>query len=107
VSVALEARELLAGEGIAARVVSMPSFELFAAQDEAYRRSVLPPDRRARVGVEAASPFGWERWTGDGGEIVAIDRFGASAPGEEVLARLGITAEAVAEAARRSLAATR
>jgi transketolase len=107
VSLALEARELLAAEGIAARVVSMPSFELFAAQDDDYRRSVLPPGRRARVGVEAASPFGWERWTGDAGEIVAIDRFGASAPGEVVLARLGITAEAVAEAARRSLAATR
>ncbi|MDX6645240.1 MAG: transketolase, partial [Miltoncostaeaceae bacterium] len=71
------------------------------------RRSVLPPERTARVAVEAASPFGWERWTGDRGEIVAIDRFGASAPGEKVLAQLGITPEAVAEAARRSLAATR
>jgi transketolase len=103
VSVALAARDLLAADGIGARVVSMPSFELFAAQDEAYRASVLPPGRTARVAVEAASPFGWERWTGDRGEIVAIDRFGASAPGEEVLAKLGITPEAVAEAARRSL----
>jgi transketolase len=107
VSVALAARDLLAADGIAARVVSMPSFELFAAQDEAYRRSVLPPERTVRVAVEAASPFGWERWTGDRGEIVAIDRFGASAPGEEVLAQLGITPEAVADAARRSLAASR
>jgi len=101
VSVALEARELLARDGIGARVVSMPSFELFAAQPAAYREEVLPSGRRARVAVEAASPFGWERWTGLDGAIVAIDRFGTSAPGAEALRALGITAGAVAEAARR------
>ncbi len=100
VSVALGARRLLAADGISARVVSMPSFELFAAQPSSYRDAVLPPGLRARVSVEAACSFGWHRWVGDGGRIVAIDRFGESAPGPEVLADLGITPEAVAEAAR-------
>ncbi|MCU0306847.1 MAG: transketolase [Thermoleophilia bacterium] len=101
--VALAAREALAAEGVAARVVSMPSWELFARQDRAYRDTVLPPGITARVAVEALSPFGWDRWTGTAGEIVAIDRFGASAPGPEVMRRLGITPEAVADAARRVL----
>jgi transketolase len=100
VSVAVAARDLLAGEGIGARVVSMPSFELFAAQPASYRDAVLPPDRPARVSVEAAASFGWRQWVGDAGRIVAIDRFGESAPGPEVMADLGITPEAVAEAAR-------
>jgi transketolase len=99
VQVALAARGLLAGEGVSARVVSMPSFELFREQDGAYRDEVLPPGIRARVAVEAASPFGWAEWVGDDGAIVAIDRFGVSAPGPEALAALGITPEAVAEAA--------
>jgi transketolase len=100
VAVALAARDLLAREGIGARVVSMPSFELFEAQPAMYRADVLPPELRARVSVEAARSFGWHRWVGDGGQTVAIDRFGESAPGREALADLGITAEAVAEAAR-------
>ncbi len=104
VSLALLARELLSAQGVAARVVSMPSWELFGAQDAAYRDEVLPPAITARVGVEAASPFGWERWTGTRGRIVGIDRFGESAPGPEVMARLGITPEAVARAAMDSLA---
>jgi transketolase len=98
-AVALEARERLAGEGVRARVVSMPSFELFAAQPAEYRERILPPDRRARVSVEAAASFGWDRWVGLDGAIVAIDRFGVSAPGDRALAALGITAEAVTEAA--------
>ncbi|MEW6581569.1 MAG: transketolase [Actinomycetota bacterium] len=101
VSTCLAAREALAQRGIAARVVSMPSFELFAAQDRAYRDAVLPPDRPARVAVEAAASLGWHRWVGDRGEVVAIDRFGVSAPGGEVLARLGISAENVAAVAER------
>ena len=101
VSVALAARDLLAADGVAARVVSMPSMELFAAQPQDYRDEVLPPALHVRVAVEAASPFGWHRWVGDAGEVVAIDRFGASAPGAEVLEKLGITPEAVAAAARR------
>ncbi len=104
VSLALQARDLLASDGVSARVVSMPSWELFAAQDQAYRDEVLPPTILARVGVEAASPFGWERFTGTYGRIVAINRFGESAPGALVLERLGMTAEAVADAARASIA---
>jgi transketolase len=99
VSVALEARETLAAEEIAARVVSMPSWELFAAQEADYRDAVLPPGV-PRVSVEAATTFGWERYAD---RSVGIDRFGASAPGAEVLRRLGITPAAVAEAARALL----
>lgn len=100
VHVALAARALLAQDGIAARVVSLPSWELFRAQDAAYRDEVLPPAITARVSVEAASPFGWAEWVGLGGTAVGIDRFGLSAPGPEALAELGITPEAVADAAR-------
>lgn len=104
VSIALEARDLLAADGVSARVVSLPSWELFGAQDQAYRDEVLPPSITARVGVEAASPFGWERWTGTYGRIVAIDRFGESAPGGLVMERLGMTPGAIVDAARASLA---
>jgi len=100
VQVALAAGERLAAEGVSARVVSMPSFELFRAQDPAYRDQVLPAGVHARVAVEAASPFGWAEWVGDRGAVVALDRFGASAPGDQALAALGITPEAVAGAAR-------
>jgi transketolase len=95
VAVALEARELLAGENVAARVVSMPSWEIFDAQDEEYRNSVLPPEVEARVAVEAGITLGWERYVGSRGASVGIDRFGASAPGETVLTNLGITPENV------------
>jgi transketolase len=104
VTVALGARDLLAADGIAARVVSIPSFELFSAQPAEYRESVLPTAQRARVAVEAAATFGWERWVGLDGRIVGIDRFGISAPGEQVMRALGITPEAVAGAARELLA---
>ena len=82
------------------RVVSMPSWELFAAQDTAWRESVLPRSVTARVAVEAGSSFGWERWIGTRGRVVSIDRFGASAPGEVNLERLGFTVEHVVAAAR-------
>jgi transketolase len=100
VHTALAARELLAADGVSARVVSMPSMELFRRQDAAYREEVLPDDLRARVSVEAASHFGWAEWIGLDGAAVAIDRFGVSAPGDQALEALGITAEAVAAAAR-------
>jgi transketolase len=100
VHLALQAREALAGDGISARVVSLPSWELFRAQDQAYRDEVLPPAVTARVGVEAASRLGWAEWTGLEGVVIGIDRFGVSAPGPEAMRALGVTAEAVADAAR-------
>ena len=101
VSVALAAADRLADDGIVARVVSMPSWELFAAQDEAYRETVLPRGLPS-VSVEAGVSQGWERWVD---RTVSIERFGASAPGPEVLERLGITPEAVAGAAVELVAA--
>jgi len=97
---ALAARERLEAEGIATRVVSMPCWELFAEQDQAYRDQVLPPEVKARLAVEAASAFGWREWVGDAGDVVAVDRFGASAPGDLVLHHYGFTAENVAARAR-------
>ena len=104
VSLCLEARERLEAEGTRTRVVSLPSFELFEAQDASYRRSVLPPYVPSRVTVEAGATLGWERYAGDKGVIVGIDRFGASAPGDEVMRELGFTVDAVVAAARQALA---
>jgi transketolase len=101
VHTAIEAQRLLAGEGIGARVISMPSWELFEAQDDAYRDSVLPPTLPS-VSVEAGVSMGWERWVD---RSVSIDRFGASAPGAEVLEKLGITGENVARVAKDLLGA--
>jgi transketolase len=101
VHVALAAAEMLKKEGINARVVSMPCWELFAQQDQAYRDSVLPPDVRKRVSIEAAATQGWERWTTDSGIAIGIDHFGASAPGEKVMEEFGFTAEHAANAVRR------
>ena len=95
VHVALDAGKLLQEQGVAVRVVSLPSWELFDAQPRDYRDSVLPPNVTARVTVEAASSFGWERYAGVDGRIVGIDHYGASAPGGEVLRRFGFTAERV------------
>jgi transketolase len=94
--VALAAADALAADGIGARVVSMPSWELFAAQDDDYRDEVLPPDL-PKVSVEAGVAMGWSRWVD---RSVSIERFGASAPGAEVLEKLGITPEATAEAVK-------
>ena len=107
VSVALAARKLLAEEGISARVVSMPCWERFEAQEAWYRDSVLPPAVPARVSVEAGSTFGWERYVGDRGASVGIDRFGASAPAERIFRELGITPEGVRDRAKSVLAAMR
>ena len=104
VGLCLAARERLAEDGIRARVVSLPSFELFEAQDAAYRESVLPPSVHARVTVEAGATLGWERYAGDAGVILGLDRFGASAPGDVLFERFGFTPERVAEAARSAIA---
>jgi transketolase len=103
VGLCVKAQEELKKQGVKARVVSMPSWDLFAAQDEAYRESVLPKQIRKRVAVEAASPLGWHRWTGDEGAIIGLERFGASAPGEEVLEHLGFTVANVVATALRVL----
>jgi transketolase len=95
VAVALEARELLAEKDVTTRVVSMPSWEIFEAQDEEYKDSVLPPTVETRVSIEAGIPMGWERYVGFKGTSVGIQRFGASAPGDIVLEKLGINPENV------------
>jgi transketolase len=103
VAVALAARELLAAQGVQARVVSMPSWDLFEAQDAAYRERVLPRSVAARVSVEAGVTLGWERYVGLAGAAVGINRFGESGKGPAVMAHLGITAERVAAEALRVL----
>ena len=102
VHVALAAASQLSD--VRVRVVSLPSWEIFAAQSQDYRDSVLPPSVRARVSVEAAASFGWQRWTTDSGESVSIDHFGASAPAERLFKEFGFTPEHVAAAVRRVLA---
>jgi len=104
VSLACAARELLADRGIDARVVSMPSWELFEQQPTEYRDRVLPPAVRARVSIEASMTMGWHCWVGDIGETIGLDRFGASAPIAELYAQFGFTAEAVAERAAEVVA---
>ncbi len=101
VHLALDARDLLAKDGIQATVVSMPSWDLFAAQDETYRHQVLGPDGTVRVACEAASGFGWERWLGSRGAFVGMKGFGASGKATDLYKLFGITAEAIADAARR------
>ncbi len=103
VSVAVGAKELLEAEGIAARVVSMPCWEIFDAQSEEYRQSVIPPGVRARVSVEAGVTQGWQRYTGDFGEHVAIDHFGASAPAPVLFEKFGFTKENVVAKAKESM----
>lgn len=100
VSVALLAREQAAARGLSVRVVSMPCWEVFRAQDAAYRAQVLPPSITNRVSIEAGVTLGWAEWLA-GGTAIGIDRFGASAPGEVLMNQLGITAEAVVEALQR------
>ena len=99
VQIALDAQDKLAAQGVAARVVSMPSWELFAAQDAAYQESVLPKAITARVSIEAGVTLGWERYLGFEGKAIGLDRYGASAPYKAIYQNLGITAEAMVEAA--------
>jgi transketolase len=103
VALIMEAGEKLEAEGIAARVVSMPSHELFAAQDSGYRDSVLPPGVK-RLAIEAGHPMSWQRWVGADGVALGIDRFGASAPYKEIYEQLGLTVSKIVEAARKLVA---
>jgi transketolase len=102
-SLVLAASEKLAEQKINARVVSMPSWELFDQQPQVYRESVLPKSARARLAVEAALPMGWHRYVGDGGDIIGIERFGASAPGNVVMEKFGFTVGHVVERAVKLL----
>jgi transketolase len=104
VHTALAAATRLEEDGTPTRVVSMPCQELFNEQPREWREQVLPPRVRARVAVEAGTTFGWERYVGDSGEVVGIDRFGLSAPGDEAAAELGISVDSVVAAAHRTLA---
>ncbi|MFI7673968.1 transketolase [Actinophytocola sp. NPDC049390] len=104
--IAVEARKVLEGDGVATRVVSMPSQELFEAQDQSYRDHVIPPIVKARVAVEAGIAQPWYRYVGDAGEIVSIEHFGASADYQTLFKEFGFTTEAVVAAARRSLEKT-
>jgi transketolase len=103
VPLALDAHARLVGDGVRSRVVSMPCWELFDVQPQSYRDVVLPPGVRARVSIEAAAPFGWERYVGPEGAIIGVNEFGASAPGPVVMREFGFTPEHVVETAKRIL----
>lgn len=107
VQLALVARAELAAEGLAARVVSMPCWELFDRQPKEYRDSVIPPGVRARVAIEQAATLGWDRYVGDGGAVVGMHTFGASAPLKKLLTKFGFTPEKVTQVARECVAAGR
>ena len=106
VHLAAAAADLLEASSTPTRVVSAPCLELFGDQDAAYRESVLPAAVRARVGIEAGVSLGWDRWTGSDGAIIAMDRFGASAPAPKLFAEFGFTPERIAEVARGVIAGT-
>jgi len=103
VCLAVEAHEKLRAEGIRSRVVSMPSWEIFDHQTQEYRDSVLPPKVKARVAVEQASTFGWDRWVGASGHVIGMKTFGASAPLKELQRKFGFEPDLVTEAARKLL----
>jgi len=100
VSLALDAWQKLQDEGVAARVVSMPCWELFEEQPQEYRDQVLPPSVSARLAVEAGVRQGWDRYVGPHGDVICLDRFGASAPGDVALKNLGFNVDNVLEHAR-------
>jgi transketolase len=104
VALCVQVYETLAKEGVAARVVSMPSWDLFEQQDQAYRDSVLPPEVTARVSVEAGSIIGWDRYTGKDGAVIGMHTLGSSAPIKDLMKKFGFTPEKVLEAARRQIA---
>jgi transketolase len=104
VQLILAAQEKLADDDIQARVVSMPSWELFREQPQSYRDEVLPPSVKARLAVEAGSPLGWREWVGDGGDVIGITKFGASAPYKELFKHYGVTVEHVIERAKKLVA---
>jgi transketolase len=104
IGLAIAAAEMLSVQGVAVRVVSMPCWSLFDAQPQAYRDSVLPPAVSARLAIEAGSPQGWHRYVGDRGDVLGVNRFGASAPGDEMLARHGFSVDNVCKLAKALLA---
>ena len=95
VQLAVAAQKALAEQGIQVRVISMPSWDLFDKQDKAYRDSVILPEVKARLAIEMGHPFGWDRYVGDGGSVLGISTFGASAPGDRVMKEYGFTVENV------------
>jgi transketolase len=97
VQLIMEAGERLATEGFSVRIVSFPSWELFEKQDQSYQESVFPPAVKARVSIEAGISLGWKKWVGDGGEVIGLDHFGASAPYKELYQQFGLTADRVYE----------
>lgn len=107
VSICVDAYEKLKSEGVKARVVSMPSWDLFEKQDESYRHSVLPPGVRARVAVEQATTFGWAQYVGMEGKIIGMHSFGSSAPLKDLLKKFGFAPDKVAEAAREAISRTK
>jgi transketolase len=104
IHLALEAYEKLRAEGIRARIVNMPSWELFEQQPEDYRYEILSPDIKARISIEAGSTHGWHKYVGLEGETIGIDRFGASAPGKILLQKFGFTLENLLNRVRTLLA---
>ncbi|MEO7940794.1 MAG: transketolase [Burkholderiaceae bacterium] len=106
-SLILAAAERLQAEGVAVRCVSMPSWDLFDAQPRSYRDAVLPPDVHARLAVELGSPLGWHRYVGDGGDVLGVERFGASAPASALMREYGFTTDNVLARARRLMEAVK
>jgi transketolase len=107
VSLAVQAAALLKQQGMGTRVVSMPCWELFEAQSQEYRDRILPPDVTARMSVEAAATFGWERWVGTRGYAFGIDHFGTSAPASAIAREYGFTPERIAQVAQEHFATVR
>ena len=103
VSLALEAHEALVADGVASRVVSLPCWELFDRQDDAYKDEVLPPAVTARVSIEEASTLGWDRWVGPEGTIIGMNTFGSSAPLKDLQTKFGFTPDRIAEAAKEAM----
>ena len=103
VSLALQAHEKLVAEEIGSRVVSMPSWDIFEHQSKEYRDSVLPPGVKARLAIEQASTFGWERYVGDAGRVIGMETFGASAPLKELQKKFGFEPDSVVAVARELL----
>ncbi len=102
VSLAVEAHEALVADGVASRVVSLPCWELFDRQDDAYKDEVLPPAVTARVSIEEASTLGWDRWVGPEGTIIGMNTFGSSAPLKDLQTKFGFTPDRIAEAAKEA-----
>ncbi len=100
VHLAMDAKDALEKDGVKTRVVSMPCWDLFASQPQNYKDEILPNDVKIRLAIEAASTIGWERWVGDGGQVIGVDRFGSSAPGPEVMSNYGFNVENVVKRAK-------